>query len=404
MGGGGYGGGGMGGGGYGQGGSNGQNGDNSGKTSPTVTAPAIIIWGNGEPVASETPPAADPESPVPTTAEVKTLSADKLGSVVLIEGEGVTATGFLAKVHDKGPFVVTNLSVLGASEKLTVKTLKGDTLAWQGPLIGAKDSDIVLLKLVTTDGAPPALPPVVDISKAANGDKLVVVGNQLDGAGAIQLDAKLQSVGTSVVQVDAPFRTANRGGPVFNSAGEVLGIVSLVETAKYSVGHAKNSGGFPKKIDRRWAVYRFDPSATSWEAVDLNAWQTQMASVADYRNKSLALFALYQRRFDDASKLPKFRALIAQFQLDMKDPTILASQPTQQAAFAVTAKELFKRAQTFVDDGSKEFANATAGYYGYFRSTSKWEDNVNQQIEFRKEVNAACSDLMVDLASASTGS
>ena len=151
---------------------------------------------------------------------------------------GQTVTGAAAGsgfVITEDGYILTNYHVIeGAS---TVKVTAYDGTTYDAAVIGGdKDYDIAVIKVEGTDFQP------VVIGKSGSvqiGETVAAVGNPLGELTfsmsqgivscvnrAINVDGKP----FNMIQVDCSINPGNSGGPLFNSYGEVIGIVS----AKYS--------------------------------------------------------------------------------------------------------------------------------------------------------------------------
>ena len=180
------------------------------------------------PASAATPPAETDKADAPV------LPRDKINSVVIIDGDRGTATGFVARVHDL-PFVVTNLHVLGDNKTLTVKTLQGKALAF-GAVAGAIGADIAILRIVNPDAGPVPLPLAADVLAATKIGDQVIVSSATAWAAAVatQVTGKVLGVGPDRIEIDAPFPSrVTAAVPVFDATtGEVLGIAAYTETIK----------------------------------------------------------------------------------------------------------------------------------------------------------------------------
>ncbi len=141
------------------------------------------------------------------------------------EGQG---SGFI--IESDG-YVVTNNHVAGDADKIVV-TLP-DGRKFDGKLVGhdAK-TDLALVKI---DGT--GLPHVAfgDSDHARVGDWVVAIGNPF-GLGGTATAGIISARGRDIqsgpyddyLQLDAPINFGNSGGPVFNTAGEVIGINTAI--------------------------------------------------------------------------------------------------------------------------------------------------------------------------------
>lgn len=132
-------------------------------------------------------------------------------------------------------YVATNYHVIEGASQITVTTYKGDSL--EAKLVG-KDAtnDVALLKVEGED-----LPYATLGSSDALvvGDMVAAIGNPLGDltstltVGYISAKDRIVDTDGSVInmlQTDAAINSGNSGGPLFNTKGEVVGII----TAKYS--------------------------------------------------------------------------------------------------------------------------------------------------------------------------
>ena len=140
-------------------------------------------------------------------------------------------------------YILTNYHVIENSD--SVKVTMYDGTSYDATIVGYDESnDIAVLKIDAT-----GLTPVVlgDSDKLNVGDPVVAIGNPLgeltfsltSGAvSALNREVTLSSnVTMDLIQTDCAINSGNSGGPLFNSHGEVIGIVS----AKYSSSASSSS-------------------------------------------------------------------------------------------------------------------------------------------------------------------
>lgn len=136
-------------------------------------------------------------------------------------------------IFDPNGYIVTNNHVVEGASKITVKFSSGKVLS--ANLVKADSrSDLAIIK-VDAQNLPTAK--FGDSSKVKVGDTAIAIGNPLGEefsgsvtAGIISaLNRKIQYGGAiyKVLQTDAAISPGNSGGPLCNSAGEVIGINSL---------------------------------------------------------------------------------------------------------------------------------------------------------------------------------
>ena len=146
------------------------------------------------------------------------------------EGQG---SGFLI---DASGYIVTNNHVAGGAEEITV-TLQ-DGRKFDAKLVGSDArTDLALIKVDAT-----GLPYVAfgDSDKARVGDWVVAIGNPFGLGGTatagiisarsrdIRFDPSQQYSDNDYLQLDAPINFGNSGGPVFNTAGQVVGVNTAI--------------------------------------------------------------------------------------------------------------------------------------------------------------------------------
>ena len=132
-------------------------------------------------------------------------------------------------------YIVTNYHVIKGAD--SVEVMFHDGKAYEAEIIGGdEDFDIAVIKIEAENLRPVA---VGNSDKVQVGDNIAVIGNPLGeldfsmSRGIVSMCNRAINVdGTpfNMIQIDASINPGNSGGPLFNAAGEVIGIVS----AKYS--------------------------------------------------------------------------------------------------------------------------------------------------------------------------
>ncbi len=171
---------------------------------------------------------------------VKEIAALNGNSVVEISTESVATDSWMQQYVTKGAgsgvivsangYIVTNNHVIENSEKITVTLKNGKS--YKATLVGKDgETDLAVLKIEVT-GLTPAV--YGDSDALEVGDTSVVIGNplgQLGGtvtAGIVSaLDRELTIDGKTMtlLQTDTSINPGNSGGGMFNSKGELVGIV-----------------------------------------------------------------------------------------------------------------------------------------------------------------------------------
>ena len=147
-------------------------------------------------------------------------------------------------------YVLTNYHVISTAHQYgyAVSVLTYDGTTYQATIVGVdEDNDIALLKVDATGVTPVTFG---DSDSMAVGDTVYAVGNPLGEleftmtSGMISaLDRTISTSdgtdnGINMFQIDAAVNAGNSGGPVYNTSGQVIGIV----TAKYSSSGVEGLG------------------------------------------------------------------------------------------------------------------------------------------------------------------
>lgn len=140
------------------------------------------------------------------------------------------ATGVILKDHG---LIVTNFRFFSGNERFEVITDK-DTIK-EPEIIGIDiERDLMLIKLPDNDY------PIVPISNSDNiktGEKIYAIGNHLGFNKTITegilsgIRNKVNEIHAKFIQITTPISFGGQGGPVINTKGEIIGIVSS-ETVK----------------------------------------------------------------------------------------------------------------------------------------------------------------------------
>ena len=141
-------------------------------------------------------------------------------------GEG---SGFII---DSEGYIATNYHVVDGASEVLVTLTSGEELT--ATVVGTDPrTDLALIK-VNNGGKLPALA-LGDSDRARVGDWVLAIGNPF-GLGGSATAGIISARGRDIrsgpyddfLQIDAPINSGNSGGPVFNSAGEVIGINTAI--------------------------------------------------------------------------------------------------------------------------------------------------------------------------------
>lgn len=167
-----------------------------------------------------------------------------------------SGSGFII---DEDGHVVTNYHVVEGGDTFQVEFADGTTV--DATLVGGdKFQDVAVLQLDLSDGQTvPGVAPLGDSSTVRSGDTVVAIGSPYgeltNSVTSGQINAVDRELDTgkgfelaNLFQHDAAIYPGNSGGPLINSAGEVIGI--NVAKATYTTGmDSSDSIGFAIEID-----------------------------------------------------------------------------------------------------------------------------------------------------------
>ncbi len=156
-------------------------------------------------------------------------------------------SGFIV---DPDGLVVTNRHVVEGADEITVILEDGTEL--EATLKGLDDkTDLALLEVESNETLPWVA--FADADKTRVGDWVIAIGNPF-GLGGTATTGIVSARGRDInsgplddyIQIDAPINRGNSGGPLFNAAGEVIG----VNTAIYSPNGGSVGIGFAIPADQ----------------------------------------------------------------------------------------------------------------------------------------------------------
>ena len=174
-------------------------------------------------VAAQSPPS---PKDIPTIAKnsngeiVSILTSDKDGNPV---GQG---SGFLVS---KNGSIVTNYHVIRGATSAIVKFPDGAFYEVEGVLSFDKDRDVAVIKARGENFHTVTLG---NSDQLQVGEAVVAIGNPLSlestvSSGIVSGIRNIEERGGKFLQITAPISPGSSGGPLFNMAGEVVGITTL---------------------------------------------------------------------------------------------------------------------------------------------------------------------------------
>ena len=176
---------------------------------------------------------------------IPAVAAKVENSVVEIVTEQVTTNSFFGQYVTQGAGsgviisedgnIITCAHVIDGASTITVKTADGTS--YTAKLIGSdSQTDIAVIK-IDASGLQPAV--IGDSSKLVVGEQAIAVGNPLGELGgtvtsgiisALERQVNIDGTTYTLLQTSAAINPGNSGGALFNSAGELVGIVNAKES------------------------------------------------------------------------------------------------------------------------------------------------------------------------------
>lgn len=156
-----------------------------------------------------------------------------------------SGSGFIYKIEDGDSYIITNHHVISEGDAFKITYIDGDVV--DAELLGGDEyADIAVLKVKSKDGI--SAVSIGATSKLRVGDTTFTVGAPLDNVyswtvtrGIISGKERLVEVSDyimNVLQTDAAVNSGNSGGPLCNSNGDVIGVIS----AKISASGVEGMG------------------------------------------------------------------------------------------------------------------------------------------------------------------
>ena len=150
-------------------------------------------------------------------------------------------------------YIVTNHHVIDGAEKIKIRLRNGDS--YEATLVGSSEfDDIALLRIVENSGKKLTVAKLGSSANLKVGDGVVAIGNPLGTLGGTVTDGIISALDREIMvedyvmrllQTNAAINPGNSGGGLFNSAGELVGVVNAKRAASGIEGL-----GFAVPVDR----------------------------------------------------------------------------------------------------------------------------------------------------------
>jgi hypothetical protein len=163
--------------------------------------------------------------------DIPAISREANGSIVSIvmsdkDGHPLAqGSGFLVS---KNGHVVTNYHVIKNGASAVIKLPDGAFFVVDGVLASDKNRDVAIIKAHGNNFRPLTLG---DSNRLQVGEEVVAIGSPLSlestvSNGIVSAIRTIEEEGRKFVQITAPISPGSSGGPLFNMAGEVVGITT----------------------------------------------------------------------------------------------------------------------------------------------------------------------------------
>lgn len=304
------------------------------------------------------------------------IKGNQLKALVVIEGDYSTGSGFITKMHDQY-FVVTNQHVLSGNKKVTITTIDGVKLPTDGPLYGAIDYDVAILK-IPDNLAENYLEIMDDPENNAKVDDPITIPGNSQGAGVpTQINGRLMAIGPELVEVNAQLVHGISGSPIIDRpAGKVVGIATMSITYKFDT----DTSGMTTDI--RWFGYRvdnIDPNK-GWVKLNWSRFSDEGIKVRDAVDLYTSLDALLKGKSATGVSSQLVHAAIIEFQSQIHSALARNNQQDYQSDI----QSFIRKLQSLADNGIADLSSDTL--YPYHAKI------VNELDDLRKDMDQAFLD------------
>lgn len=244
-------------------------------------------------VNSVDPTGSETEDPLNlSTTEITNLTAD---SVVEITTETVQTGSFNTQYITSGAgsgviisesgYILTNYHVIEGASNISVTLRNGKSYTAEVVGYDGIEVDVAVLKIDETNLTPAVFG---DSEKLSVGDKVVAIGNPLGQLGgtvtdgiisALSRELTVDDVTMELLQTNAAINPGNSGGGLFNSSGELVGIVvakssgSEIEGLGFAIPINDILEIFDDLVEHGYVTGRVD---TGLSYIDINSLQMAM--------------------------------------------------------------------------------------------------------------------------------
>ena len=185
-------------------------------------------------IGGTAPTITDQVNPIPEIAETALKSVVGVTTMQTQGGQLQASSRGTGFVISSSGYIVTNYHVIQGGEQFVVTDHDGNEYA--GTLVGGDQNlDIAVLKI---DAELPAVA-IGDSDTTRVGEQVIAIGDP-SGAGqnltgtvtvgyvsAVNRELMFNNIRQKFIQTDAAVNPGNSGGPLFNTKGEVIGVVTL---------------------------------------------------------------------------------------------------------------------------------------------------------------------------------
>ena len=198
-----------------------------------------------------------------------------------VEKEKVTSLGSGFVIDAEKGYIVTNSHVVRDADEVTV--ILNDNINIKAEIIGKDDkTDIALLKVKTKNKLVAAK--FGDSDKLRVGSWVLAIGNPFGFGGTVTagiVSARHRDINSGpydeYIQTDASINKGNSGGPMFNTAGEVVGVNTAIFSpmgGSVGIGFAVPANIVKKVIDQ---LIKYGKTKRGWLGVNIQEVSPEIA-------------------------------------------------------------------------------------------------------------------------------